>query len=209
MPPLNLNDALTRSNHNPSQACWVIKLGGSLLDLPDLAERLRTVVRQVSKKPLIVVGGGRAADLVRSWGEVHSLSDSSAHWLAVRAMDFNRHLIEALLPEAISVSSLEHAHDVWQGGRIALLDCLAWLQSEETQSETLPHSWNVTSDSIAAWTALRWHTEGLVLLKSVEAPRSRESLLESVDTYFPRLLPQLPTLAWCNLRSNQMRVVTF
>lgn len=208
MAPSPTDSDLPSANRNPSKECWVFKLGGSLLDLPDLAERLRVVVRQVSTKPLIVVGGGNAADLVREWGEVHALSASSAHWLAVQAMEFNRHLLKTLVPEAVTISHLDQATDVWEKGSIALLNSFDWLQRAETQSESLPHSWEVTSDSIAAWVALRWHAEGMILLKSRAAPHSHASLCESVDAWFPRLLPQLPALAWCNLRSDPIQVET-
>lgn len=193
---------------NPSEGCWVVKLGGSLLDLPNLAERLRTAIRQVSRKPLVIVGGGPTAELVRGWDDVHSLPASSAHWLAVRAMEFNQHLVKTLLPETIPISHPDQAHGVWERNEISLLNSWEWLTLEDEIPPSLPQSWDVTSDSIAAWVTIRWRAEGLVLLKSLDAPQSDKSLCESVDGYFPRLAHQLPTLAWCNLRSDPIQVLT-
>ena len=195
----------------PSGKCWVVKLGGSLLDQPDLTKRLRTVLGRVSTKPLLVIGGGAAADAVRQWDQIHRLSASAAHWLAIRTMDFHRHLMETLLPEAMGVSHPNEAHHVWEQHNIAILKTWDWLQAEEAEAESLPHSWEVTSDSIAAWAAIRWRAAGLLLLKSVDLPDPPLSLSESlpafVDRYFPQLAPRLPQIAWCNLNSPVCEIV--
>ncbi|MFN0199054.1 MAG: hypothetical protein ACKVT0_20080, partial [Planctomycetaceae bacterium] len=68
----------------------VFKLGGSLLELPDLGIRVNHLLRfyqqshrPVSLQPLIVVGGGRITDVIRDWDRVHHLGDVSAHELAM------------------------------------------------------------------------------------------------------------------------------
>ena len=48
----------------------VLKLGGSLLCLPDVGDRIVSFVEQNQiVNPVVVVGGGNAADLVRVWAE--------------------------------------------------------------------------------------------------------------------------------------------
>ena len=68
----------------------------------------------------------------------------------------------------------------------------------------------MTSDSIAAWIALQWPADGLVLLKSVPPPDDFDSFVEgasietnSVDPYFPRLASNLPSVDWINLRADK------
>lgn len=180
---------------------WVIKLGGSLLTLPELAERLRSVMDRVTSKPLLVVGGGEAADVVRRWDTAHRLSASAAHWLAVGAMDFNGRLLENLLPESIVVTSHQQAAKAWQTEKLPVLNVGRWLAADELRyQDSLPHSWDVTSDSIAAKIAIRLGAEGLLLLKSIDRPASEADWRQSVDDYFPRLAREIPQLAWCNLR---------
>jgi aspartokinase-like uncharacterized kinase len=205
-------ETVADSAPSPTSACWVFKLGGSLLNLPDLANRLRAVIRSISTKPLLVVGGGATADVVRGWDQSHHLDSASAHWLAIRAMDFNQYLIETLLPEAVGVAHPDEADPVWRQSGIAVLNALEWLRMEEGQPDSLPHSWDVTSDSIAARVSLRWQAQGLVLLKSRDAPQTITRLDETgeglVDGYFHQLAPKLPQIAWCNLRSRALAVVT-
>ncbi|MBW3540464.1 MAG: hypothetical protein KY476_09345 [Planctomycetes bacterium] len=47
----------------------VYKLGGSLLTLPGFEQRLERLLasRPEDERPLVVVGGGAAADVVREW----------------------------------------------------------------------------------------------------------------------------------------------
>ncbi len=102
------------------------------------------------------------------------------------------------------VTHPKNAVEVWQQRGIALLNAWEWLQTEEGQPKSLPHSWQVTSDSIAASVAIRWRAEGLMLLKSTEAPASFTNPNEAdesiVDGYFHSLAPQLPQITWWNLR---------
>ena len=69
------------------------------------------------------------------------------------------------------------AHD---RGQVPVIAPLQWLRS----MDPLPHSWDVTSDSIAAWLAGALDAERLVLIKSAGA--SGPAL---VDAYFARALP--------------------
>lgn len=204
--PDSLTSSVSAFPRASCQACWVIKLGGSLLDLPDLTERLRAAISQTTTKPLLVVGGGPAADCVRKWEQIHHLGSTAAHWLAIRAMEFNQRLVESLLPEARGVSSLQEAEAVWHQKGIAVLDAFGWLRSKEGTCDSLPHSWDVASDSIAACAALGFSAAGLVLLKSTEAPPGFPAVEGAgepfVDRYFARCASRLPQIVWWNLRNS-------
>ncbi len=190
----------------------VFKLGGSLLTLPGLAEKLRVVLDQYSDKHrLIVTGGGASADVVREWSRIHQLDDESAHWLAIASLDLNRQLLETLL-SLRSVSDHAEATRLWAiESSPLLLDSHRFTRHEEANSlEPLPHDWNVTSDSIAAWTALRWPADELVLFKSVPMPvnlsAQAASDQELVDNYFPHIAKDLRKISWCNLRAAQIAI---
>ena len=209
--PSNLSEPNHRLGNKPCDEFWVVKLGGSLFNQPNLADRLRTVIRRLTQNPLLVVGGGAAADAVRQWDQIHHLSPSTAHWLAIQGMELNRSLIETLLPQAAGVGRLDEAVPVWERRGIAILNTWDWLQAEEKQGNSLPHSWDVTSDAIAAWAAIRWRAAGLLLLKSVDLPNPAQVFAENeagfVDRYFSHLAPRLPKIAWCNLASPACEIV--
>jgi aspartokinase-like uncharacterized kinase len=192
------------TNAGSGERITVAKVGGSLLELPDLAGRLRCVLSQrPGSRPLLLVGGGAAADLVRRWDAVHGLDHETSHWLAIRAMAVNERLVESLLDDSIVVSSRAEAEVAWRGGRVPILCCFEFLRTEESaipHDSKLPHSWDATSDSIAACVAQRWTAHELVLLKSCDPPV--ESAGDAVDRLFATIAAGLPRIGWVNLRDD-------
>ena len=191
----------------------VYKLGGSLLSLPDLPERLRVVLSDsADTRALLVIGGGVAADIVRSWDEVHHLGEERSHWLALRAMYFNEALLLELLPDACSVVDQQEADAAWKAGRVAVLRAVEFLKQEQARhGASLRQNWNVTSDSVTGWVAEHLREVGMVLLKSVAVPNENGSptlTAESpqVDPYFQRLAKELPSVGWINLRETRPRL---
>ena len=174
----------------------VFKLGGSLLNLPGLADKLRPVLAQRSDREcLIVPGGGTTTDVVREWSRVHSLGEETAHWLAVSSLELNRQFLQNIFGWNC-VNSRTSALDFW-GKELSplLLDMSGFLRAEEAgDCVPVPHNWTVSSDSLAAWTAIRWPAEELVLLKSVPVPRGltadEASCAGFVDSYFPQIARQ-------------------
>ena len=189
----------------------VIKVGGSLFDLPNLGNRLSHVLGQLDgSRPLIISGGGRTADLVRDWDRIHNLGEERAHWLAIQSLTLNERLLNQLLPESEWVDSHAAAEAAWRANRVPILSAYAYLSRPANSSlehMELPAAWEVTSDSIAAWITLTWPADELVLLKSVDLPDTVTtddlSAQELVDPYFPKLADSLPCLRWCNLRSSE------
>jgi aspartokinase-like uncharacterized kinase len=141
---------------------WVAKVGGSLYDLPDLAERLRGWLTRVDAgRVLLFPGGGPTADAIRTLDATHRLGEEAAHWLAVQALSVNAHFLARLLPEARVVVELR-PEPGWQ-----ILDPWPFLRADERDAEHFPHRWQVTSDSLALRAAALAGAEELVLLKSV------------------------------------------
>ena len=178
--------------------CVVVKLGGSLLDLPDLAVRLdRFLKTWQDERVLMLVGGGRVADVVRRWDQRHELGDEVAHWLAIRALTVTSQLVAGLVPRLTVVTTLDACAGLWQSDAVPLLDPFGFLTDDETrESGTLPHTWDVTGDSIAARVAEVAAARQLTLLKSTAAQvgltRSEAARRELVDRHFPQAARRLP-----------------
>jgi aspartokinase-like uncharacterized kinase len=151
---------------------FVIKVSGSLYDLPDLGPRLQrwlSLPELADGNVLLVPGGGRTADVVRSLDSIHHLGEDRSHWLALRSLTLNAHFLAELLPARLADDPLclsEKGHRLW------LLDAHAFAVLDERRHEagTLPHCWALTSDSIAVRAALVGKAIRLVLLKSVTIP---------------------------------------
>jgi aspartokinase-like uncharacterized kinase len=150
----------------------VFKVGGSLLDWPELPARLAEVLAAYRQdRVALVVGGGTAADVVRSFDRIHGLGELRAHDLAMRSLDLTAHLLATLVDGLVVVERSGELRSAWDGGRVPVLLPRTILAEVETRaSRPLPHSWELTSDSIAAVIAVHLGAAELVLLKSAPLP---------------------------------------
>ncbi|MDQ0509799.1 amino acid kinase family protein [Ancylobacter amanitiformis] len=142
----------------------IVKLGGSLMGSPRLALLLAALARRGA--PLVLVaGGGPLADGVRALQPRMSLSDGACHRMAILAMEQAAHAFADLAPGLVladSLPAIAHAH---AQGHAAL-----WLPARMALAAAeLPESWDLTSDSLAAWLAGQTDAARLVLVKSAPA----------------------------------------
>ena len=186
---------------------WVIKLGGSVTHHESLMQWLRLVVRGGDGKVIIVPGGGGYADAVRDFQQMRStfaagrIDDRQAHALAVYAMDQMARSLVAMEPELVLVRNpLEIAESGWQHRGLVWLPSEMALNPALAGAPVLPESWEVTSDSLAAWLAWQLEAEHLVLVKSddrILSPANDISLanlqaMGIVDQGLSALLKQAP-----------------
>lgn len=146
----------------------VVKLGGSFARVPGgLAEASAAVAQAARRRPLLVVpGGGALADAVRTLDRELALPASTAHWMAILAMDQYAHAVAAHLPNALVVHDGAEIASALERGGIPVLAPYRWMLA----ADVLPHRWEVTSDSVAAFVAGALDAELLVLLKPVSGP---------------------------------------
>ena len=187
----------------------IAKLGGSLLDLPDLPRRISLLLDQFDVNPaVIVVGGGEIAERVRLWQRMHKFSDDVAHDLAIEAMNLNAGLLVASDDRLQLVENSSEAMEL-SDHAVGVLNVSAAIRRLEETLPPLPRSWDMTSDSIAAWFATAWSCGRLLMLKSVELPAGQvrcelPALSEAgfVDHCFPEYATGLNELLWCNVRAK-------
>jgi aspartokinase-like uncharacterized kinase len=185
----------------------VVKIGGSLYDLPDLGSRLGKWLASLgTREVLLVPGGGPAADVVRNLDQTHCLGEEAAHWLALQALSLNARFLATLLAADTNpavIGDPKWCHPLWQGGRLPILDAHSFARMDEGRAGCLPHHWSVTSDSVAARVAVVAGADRIVLLKSITLPDgigwTEAGRRGFVDAYFAAALRS----AECGVRSAE------
>lgn len=189
-----------------------IKIGGSLLSFPQLLERIEWLLEQrAGSHVMLICGGGQAADMVRSWQQWHGISDRQAHHLALAGMAFHERLLQSALPNSRLVENLVDLENAWNDGVRPILQAGAFIDEMDLLlDEPLPATWEMTSDSIAAWCGHFAGADELILAKSTDLPgncsfaSAREAGL--VDAAFGgQRCPQ--SVGWVNLRAERPRLV--
>lgn len=162
---------------------WVVKLGGSLHDVPDLRAWLAWAAQR-GGSTVLVPGGGPFADAVRALQPGLGYDDHAAHGMAILAMQqyaLHLHGLEPRLRLGESEAELRAGGPcLWLPWRLA------------GRAAELPASWDLTSDSVALWLATRLAAPQLVLVKAGRVPAGPCTAAELaatglIDPAFPAL----------------------
>jgi len=160
----------------------VVKLGGGLAKEPGGLARAALAIGQAARHgPLLIVpGGGVLADGVRAAERDLELTPTAAHWMAILAMDQFAHAIASAMPGATVAHDAVEIGAALAAGRVPVLAPYRWMLA----ADVLPHGWQATSDSIAAFVAGALDADRLILLKPVGG-----ALDALVDPCFKDVLP--------------------
>lgn len=192
----------------------IIKIGGSLLQqkslIPDLARYLDGVgTHQV----VLLTGGGPAVKAMYAMREKLPYGEDEAHWHCIKLMgDLTRTLCETY-PNSVAVTSWAQAEAAWQADRLPWFVVEPFLREDETAKDHLPHTWDVSSDSIAAHLAKRYGAD-LVLLKACRLPPKKGTATEYaragiVDPYFSLAVKKVKGWKISNLPGGPLEAIVF
>jgi aspartokinase-like uncharacterized kinase len=141
----------------------IIKLGGSLSRTDSLINCLNAVDKNYRGRAAVIVpGGGAFADQVRLAQQHWQFDDHTAHHMALLAMQQMALMFKGLKPD------------------FAIADTVAVILEQLNQQKTfiwspdiseldnagIKASWDITSDSLAAWLAKTLSATELILIKS-------------------------------------------
>ena len=121
----------------------VVKIGGSLF--PDYAIELAKQLKNTNS--LIILGGGDFANLIRKYDEEIHFSQKTTHWAAIDCMDIIAKLVDDKVGSTKLAYSIEEANEISDDGFTPIFIVSRFLKTEDP----FECSWDVTSDSIAAY----------------------------------------------------------
>ena len=163
----------------------VVKISGSVAsNLKEIVSTLQSLGEDI----LIVPGGWIFADLIRKI----DVDDENAHWMAILAMEQYGYYISSFGVGTIKPNDFNEIR--FEGVKVLLpYDLLIGY-------DELPHSWDVTSDSIAIWIASKLKVGEVIKLTDVDGiflngrfvERIQASKLIGIktclDSYAPKLM---------------------
>jgi dihydroneopterin aldolase len=169
----------------------IVKLGGSFAGDSRLAD-WGAMLAAAPCPVLIVPGGGPFADAVREAQGPMGYSDRAAHRMAILAMaQYGEALADRFhLPVVATEPEIN-----------ALRGAAVWSPLASALDDPhLPASWDLTSDSIAAWLAARLRASGLLLVKQALPPGictdDDAATAGLTDPLFPGYAERLPCPVW-------------
>jgi aspartokinase-like uncharacterized kinase len=185
---------------------WVFKLGGSLYSNPTA---LKLWIAQLEKlalhTPIVITpGGGLFADQVRLAQTHHSLSNETAHEMALLAMAQFGLLLSnyshqsKLINHPDNYSSSSHKLQIWLPNTLLF------------NEPALEKSWDITSDSLALWFSQKIDADKLILIKSIKSSGNTLKSLSDhsiIDRGFINLYLEKPIASYITHSDEHQNIV--
>ncbi|TFF97468.1 MAG: hypothetical protein EU541_08195 [Promethearchaeota archaeon] len=151
----------------------LIKLGGSILEdqgaISSTIGQLNFLLRnRIFKNIIIITGGGSYANFIRYIDTKLDLEDDLAHWEAIISMDKNAEDLHQKFPSTLLCENLSDLYNLIDKkstkSNLIIFKPFNYLY----ESDILPHSWMITSDSIALHFSYKFQLEKCFLIKNID-----------------------------------------
>jgi aspartokinase-like uncharacterized kinase len=172
----------------------VFKIGGRILENSNnikstFSQLIQLYEEKILQKIIIIPGGGSFANFVRSLDEALQIGEDLAHWIAIYSINYNGMMLNRKYPNLESIEKLKTFQDAKQ------MFCIFLPYNFLRKDDTLPHNWDVTSDSIALYVANKLKLNQCFLIKNIDG-------IFNIDK---ELIKSLSTFKYSELkRSNQL-----
>ena len=183
----------------------IVKLGGSHASGPHLKPWLKAIAAEAGSI-VIVPGGGPFADAVRTAQASMRYDDRAAHAMALMAMTQFGRALESLNPALRLAASRSAILRALKDGKVPV-----WSPDQIARAAALPETWDLTSDSLAAWLAGELGADCLVLVKHGRFEGAEVGVHDLVargvvDPLFPRYLEESGARAWLAAPTDSSRL---
>jgi len=161
----------------------VFKIGGKILENSNnikstFSQLTQLFEKEILQKIIVIPGGGTLANFVRSLDDILEIGDDLAHWIAIYSMNYNGIILNRKYPNLESIDKLKTFQDAKQ------MFCIFLPYSFLREDDTLPHNWDVTSDSIALYVANKLKLSQCFLIKNIDGIFNIDKeLIKSISTF--------------------------
>jgi dihydroneopterin aldolase len=182
-----------------------VKLGGSHANGPHIKDWLAAIAAHAGAIA-IVPGGGPFADAVRTAQPSIGYDDRAAHAMALMAMGQFGCALQSLNPALTPAASRS---TIWRALKARKVP--VWSPEPMARAAALPETWDLTSDSLAAWLAGALGAGRLLLVKHGRfegvAIDAHDLVARGVvDPLFPRYLEESGAQAWLAEPTDSIRL---
>ncbi len=161
----------------------VFKIGGKILENSNnikstFSQLTQLFEEKILQKIIIIPGGGSFANFVRRLDEDLQIGDDLAHWIAIYSMNYNGIILNGKYPDLETIEELKTFQDAKQ------IFCIFLPYNFLREDDTLPHNWDVTSDSIAFYVANKLKLSQCFLIKNIDGIFNIDKeLIKSISTF--------------------------
>jgi len=161
----------------------IFKIGGKILDnsknlINTIAQLTQLFEDEIIKRIILISGGGVLANFVRSIYNEFRINDELAHWIAIYSMNYNGIELKRKFPHLMVSEKFTELEKIRKSFSIFL----PYKFLEE--NDELPHTWDVTSDSIALYLAKKFGLKECFLIKDVDGIiDSNQTVINEISTY--------------------------
>lgn len=145
----------------------VVKIGGKILkrreEVESVLNQFRTLIENNLLETIVIIpGGGIFANFVRHIDNTLNIGDDISHWMAIYSMNFNGKILSRRYPYLEKTEEFSELKLTKENMRVFLPFKYLY------QTDELPHSWDVTSDSIALHIAYKLGYKECYLIKDID-----------------------------------------
>ncbi len=151
----------------------IFKIGGRIIennvDLENVISQLLTIkkFKPSIKSIILIAGGGSEVDKIRKSYEKGEINDEIAHWQAIKIMDLNALKIQNIYFNLIIIDSFTEITNLVKSNRdFKIINFLTFKFLKK--NDELPHNWEVTSDTIAYFIAIKLNLSNCFLIKDID-----------------------------------------
>jgi len=161
----------------------IFKIGGKILENSNnikstFSQLIQLYEKKILQKIIIIPGGGSFANFVRRVDKDLEIGDDLAHWMAIYSMNYNGTILNGKYPDLENIEKLKTFQNAKQ------IFCIFLPYSFLREDDTLPHNWDVTSDSIALYVANKLKLSQCFLIKNIDGIFNIDKeLIKSISTF--------------------------